>query len=237
MIDTTQLRPGGVVAGGVNPDGRSLVNTLPVGDPRLTIEMMNQEKEEINAAFMTELFQILVDTPRMTATEVIERTREKGVLIAPTVGRQQSEYLGPLVEREIDLLHQLGIAPEMPPELIEAEGEYEVEYDSPLSRAARAEEASGFIRTIDSMTPILNAGRLDILDNFNFDVITRELAAVQGVQASWMMDPETVAMIREQRAKQQAAQQQIEAAPAQASLVDAAAKAKKAGLTEEDLAE
>ena len=93
MIDTTQLRPGGVVAGGVNPDGRSLVNTLPVGDPRLTIEMMNQEKEEINAAFMTELFQILVDTPRMTATEVIERTREKGVLIAPTVGRQLSSSM------------------------------------------------------------------------------------------------------------------------------------------------
>lgn len=40
------------------------------------------------------LFQILTETPQMTAAEVVERTNEKGILLAPTVGRQQSEYLG-----------------------------------------------------------------------------------------------------------------------------------------------
>ena len=40
--------------------------------------------------------------PQMTATEVIERTNEKGILLAPTIGRQQSEYLGPMIERELD---------------------------------------------------------------------------------------------------------------------------------------
>ena len=58
--------------------------------------------------------QILQDNPRMTATEVIERTREKGILLAPTVGRQQSEYLGPLVDREIDVLVEQGLLPPMP---------------------------------------------------------------------------------------------------------------------------
>ena len=35
----------------------------------------------INDAFLVTLFQILTETPEMTATEVIERTREKGALL------------------------------------------------------------------------------------------------------------------------------------------------------------
>ena len=37
----------------------------------------------INDAFLVTLFQILTETPEMTATEVIERTREKGALLSP----------------------------------------------------------------------------------------------------------------------------------------------------------
>ena len=78
----------------------------------------------------------------MTATEVIERTTEKGILLAPTVGRQQSEYLGPLIERELDLLAQMRLLDPMPPQLRErAPRIYETVYTSPLSRAARAQEA------------------------------------------------------------------------------------------------
>ena len=45
----------------------------------------------------------------MTATEVLERAREKGALLAPTMGRQQSEALGPMIEREIDILVECGL--------------------------------------------------------------------------------------------------------------------------------
>ncbi len=40
----------------------------------------------------------------MTATQVIELVNEKGMLVAPTLGRQHTEYVGGLVERELDLM-------------------------------------------------------------------------------------------------------------------------------------
>src|SRR4029077_1707786 len=105
--------------------------------------MMAEERTLIGDAFLVTLFQILTETPQMTATEVIERTNEKGILLAPTVGRQQSEYLGPMIERELDVLGAQGLLPPMPPRLKEAKGEYQVVYTSPFSRAMRAQEAAG----------------------------------------------------------------------------------------------
>jgi hypothetical protein len=84
-------------------DGKPLVNTLPTGELQITKEMMDEEAPLINDAFLVSLFQILTETPQMTATEVIERTNEKGILIAPSMGRQGSEYLGVMIPRELDL--------------------------------------------------------------------------------------------------------------------------------------
>ena len=67
-------------------------------------QKMEQRRVAIDDAFLVTLFQILVDTPRMTATEALIRAQEKGMLLTPTMGRQQSEALGPQIERELDLL-------------------------------------------------------------------------------------------------------------------------------------
>lgn len=236
MIENVALRPGTIVPGGVNADGRPLVSTLQTGDPLLTREMMNEERAIINDAFLITLFQILVETPRMTATEVLERAQEKGILLAPTVGRQQSEYLGPLIEREIDVLFQQGLLPPPPPALVEAEGEFTIEYDSPLSRIARAQEAAGFTRVMNVLLGAINITQdPTVLDNFDLDTIARELSDIQAVPASWMRSEDEVAAIRQNRARQQELQAQIAAAPAQAQLVKAAAEAKKAGLTSEEV--
>jgi hypothetical protein len=94
LVDPT-MKPGAINKGGMNADGKPLIGILPTGQIQVTKEMMDEERSLINDAFLVTLFQILTETPTMTATEVIERTNEKGILIAPTVGRQQSEYLGP----------------------------------------------------------------------------------------------------------------------------------------------
>ena len=238
LMENVALRPGHMVSGGMNADGRPLVGTLPAGDLGWGQEMMEEERAIINDAFLVTLFQILVETPRMTATEVIERASEKGMLLAPTVGRQQSEYLGPAISREIDVLNQQGLLPEYPPALAEAEGEYTIVYDSPLSKLARAEEAAGFSRVMQVLLPAVNITQdPSIFDSFNFDTITRDLSDLQSVPASWMRSPEEVMALRDERARQQEAQLQLQAAPAQADLIKAAATAKKAGLTDEDIRE
>ncbi len=222
VLDTLGLSPGTVVSGGVNAAGQRLVHELPVGNIAAGQDMMDMEREVINDAFLVTLFQILVETPTMTATEVLERAREKGALLSPTMGRQQSEMLGPMIERELDLLNDQGLLPPLTPALAEAEGEYEIVYDSPLSRTQRAEEAAGYLRTFESAAMAAEAtGDPTGMDHFNMDVIIPELAAINAMPVSWMSSPEDIAAKREARAQQKQTQQLLEAAPAAAGMIKA----------------
>jgi hypothetical protein len=167
----------------------------------------------------------------MTATEVIERTNEKGILLAPTVGRQQSEYLGPMIHRELDLLARMHLLPPMPPALRRARGEYSIEYKGPMAKAMKAQEAAGFMRTLSMVQELVNVTQdPSLLDPFDFDVAIPAIADTQGVPESWMADPNTIAKKRQGRAKQQQVQQQIQAAPAQAAMMKAQAVQAKAGM-------
>ena len=222
ILDTFSMAPGSVNPGGVTAEGRPLVHALPVGNLAAGQELMDMERQVINDGFLVSLFQILVDTPAMTATEVLERAREKGALLSPTMGRQQSEALGPMIEREVDVLLKQGLLPPMPEILIEAEGEFEVQYDSPLSRSQRAEEASGWLRTLEAAIAYANTTQdLSVLDQFDSDVIYQQLAEINAVPSSWMRGQEAVAEIRQGRAQQQAIQQAVEAAPAAAGVMKA----------------
>jgi hypothetical protein len=229
VVDGFSLKPGALNIGGVSADGRPLVHALPVGNIAAGKEMMDDERAVINDAFLVTIFQILVETPQMTATEVLERTREKGILLAPTIGRQQSEYLGPMVEREIDVLMDQGLIPPAPFELLEAQGEYKLEYDSPLTRAQRAEEAAGLMRTLESTLQVVNITQNpEPLDFFNWDVIIPQVSEIQGVPVSWMRSLDQVQSIRQGRAQQQQVQQAIQAAPGAAAMIKAGAVAQKA---------
>jgi hypothetical protein len=137
------LRPGAQNKGGVNSDGRPLVHTLPTGDIQISKEMMGEERSIIDDVFLVSLFKVLSENPNMTATQVIELVNEKGMLVAPTLGRQHSEYIGGMVPRELDLaahMTSVGIPvlDPMPPRLKEAMGKYEITDTSPLSKAANA---------------------------------------------------------------------------------------------------
>ena len=230
IVDTFSLKPGSINAGGMSAEGRPLVGVLPVGNIAIGKELMDDERAIINDAFLVSLFQILVENPQMTATEVLERTREKGILLAPTVGRQESEKLGPLIEREVDVLSRQGLLPPMPPILLEAGGGYRVEYDNPMARTRRAEEASGVMRAVQSTLEIVNVtGDPGPLDYFDFDKIVPQIAAIGGTPTSWMRTVEDVAAIRQGRQQQQMAKQMAEAAPGAAALLNAGTKANAVG--------
>jgi hypothetical protein len=222
VLDTFSMKPGSMNPGGISAEGRRLIDVLPTGNLAAGQELMDMERSVINDAFLVTLFQILVDTPAMTATEVLERAREKGALLSPTMGRQQSEMLGPMINRELDLLQMQGMLPQMPDVLIEAEGEYDVEYDSPLSRSQRSEEAAGYLRTFETAIAHANTTQdLSVMDYFNTDVIYPALAEINAMPESWMNGPEQIQALREQRAKAQQTQQIIEAAPAAAGVMKA----------------
>jgi hypothetical protein len=228
VADVFSMKPGYVNAGAVTADGRPLVQALQTGNYQVGKDMMMEERQIINDSFLINLFQIMVDSPQKTATEVAELAKEKGILLAPTIGRLQSEYLGTMVDRELDLCSEMGLLPPMPEVLLEAKGEYHIEYESPLSRAQRAEEASGVMRSIEAAINVVNVTQdHSPLDHFNWDAIIPEVAEIQAVPARWMRSMDEVLKLRQGRAQQQQEQATIQAAPAAAAMVKAAAVAQK----------
>lgn len=219
MNGPVDLRPGSVNYGGVDKNGKKLIQTLDGGNFQIATELLMEERRDINDSFFVTLFQILTETPEMTATEVMERVAEKASLLSPTMGALQSEFLQPLLEREIDLLIEMGKiadrpnAPglQMPPELIEAQGEYEIIYTSPMAKAMYADEISGFMKSVE-----LAKGLADVtqdpkhLDHFNFDNAIPEIADYLAVPSRWMNDENQKKALADGRAEQQQESQLIE---------------------------
>lgn len=219
VLDNFSMRNGAINYGGVTSDGKPLIHALPSGNLAVGKDLMDDERATINDLFLVTLFQILVETPQMTATEVLERAREKGALLSPTMGRQQSEALGPMIDRELDVLASQGLLPPMPDILREAQGQYRTEYNSPLSRAQKAEEGSGLMRIMETLTQVINVTQNpEPLDYINWDSAVPDLMDIYAMPTRWQSTMEQVQDIRAKRAQQAQAQQMVDAAPAAASI-------------------
>jgi len=209
-----RLTPNGLNYGGVDSQGRELIKPLITGSRlEITREMIGDERDTVNEFFLVSLFRILLDDPRIrTATEVLERAKEKAQVLAPTIGRQQSETLGPQLERELAIHMRQGLLPPLPPALVEAGGEYEIEYVSEATQMQRAGELVGIRNTLELLTPFaaLDPGALDVFDS---EQVARVSAEIENVPTKVLRTPEQLAQIREQRA--QAAQQAAQLAQAE----------------------
>jgi hypothetical protein len=229
VLDSFSLRAGALNKGGVSAEGRALVQPLPVGNIAVGEKMMDVEQKIINDAFLITLFQILVDTPQMSATEVLERAREKGMLVAPTAGRLQAEFLGPLIERELALLLTQGLLPPIPPALAAAGGAYKIEYDSPMSRMQRAERASGFMRALGVAADYArNTGDPSPLDWFDFDVAMPEILDIHGAPVAWTRTMDAVQQLRGDRQQAQEQKQMMDSAGGMAQMAKALPELQKA---------
>lgn len=218
-------KPGAVNYGALDDNGNPMIKPYN-NQARIDVsnDAMNSSHEIINDIFLVSLFQILVESPAMTATEVLQRAQEKGALLSPTAGRQQSEALGPMIEREIDILANAGVLPPMPSVLREAGGEYDIEYTAPLNVMQRAGEAANATAILNDTIPLVQFAP-QILDNFDFDGYVEVMKDARGAPAKMFRGKEEMAAKRQQDAQAQQMQQLVAAAPGVAGAVKDIAQA------------
>lgn len=223
MNGQIDLRPGAINYGGIDKQGRQLIQALNVGNFQVAEKLLEKDIDDVEDCFFVKLFTFLDERPEMTATQVIEEVAEKAAMLSPTMGRVQSEFLAPATGREIDLLDEMGLLPDMPPELVEANGEYENVYTSPMAKGMYAEQTSGFMRTLETALNVAaQTGDASALDHFNLDVAIPEIADNQSVPVRWMNDERKVEELRKARAAQQQTQQLLQNAGGVAQAVKAA---------------
>jgi hypothetical protein len=230
ILDGFSMKPGAGNPGGVTADGKPLVHALPVGNVMIGKDLMDDERMIIKDAFLSTMFQILTENPQQTATEVMERVKERSILLTPVLGRQQTESLEPMITRELDILAKQKVLDPMPEILREARGEYQIRYSSPLNLEQRSKEAAGFMRSLSTALEVVKmTGNAAPLDHFNFDAAIPAITQIQGAPVDWMNSIEQVQQIRQGRAEDQQKEQMIQAAPAAAAMIKADAAANQAG--------
>lgn len=191
----------------------------PAFEVRMDIQAISYDIQEhqqrISRAFYEDLFLMLSQSNRreITAREIEERHEEKLLMLGPMLENLENELLGPLIDRTFAKMEDAGFLPEPPQEL--AEQELEIEYISILAQAQRAVENSriemvaGFVTQLAQINP-------EVIDKLDTDQSVDEYANGIGAPAKIIRSDDAVAEIRDERAKQIAAQQAQEQAAAMA---------------------
>lgn len=180
-------------------------------------EEQEQERAFIRKCYHNDWLRLEKQNVEMTAYEVQDRRDEKMRLLAPNLGRLESEWLGPRITLSYKLLARAGKIPPAPPEL---EGvPLGIEYSSPAARAQLGIKVIEMDKYIQRLIP-LSQIQPDILDNFDGDEYAQALAVYQGTPRRIVRDPKRVAEIRQQR-------QDAEMAANAAAIAEPASKAIK----------
>lgn len=203
-----KIRPGEVVYGAMNLQGKPMMQPLDVsGRLQLTLEERQEVMQEIRDAFHYTLMNLAGRTG-MTATEVMAITEERQRLWAPHQGRLQEEYLAPKVARRFALLWKAGQIPP-PPEGLKGT-ELQVVYKSAAAAAQRSVEGNAVLRILQDIAPLAQispeaAQRLG--DRLDPDGALEILVEARGAPASLIRSREEADALTQARQQQQQAAQ------------------------------
>lgn len=227
------MRPGAMNYGTLDMNGNPLVKPYVTG-ARFDVsnDGIEGSRKMINDIFLVNLFQILIDSPEMTATEVLARQREKADLLSPIGGRLENEFCGKLIEREIDQMAVAGLFEDdgplpMPQSVKEKGGAYSINYTSPMARYRISGEAAGAEKTIQSLIPVAQIDPT-VWENINIPEYVKIIAKAAGAPRRMMRSDKEIAEIAEERKNQQQISMLTQAAPAMAGSIKDMAQAEAA---------
>ena len=200
VIGRVRMTPAGITV--VRSD--TAIKPLQIGSNwQITDLKENQLRTAIRQAYYSDQLQ-LQEGPQMTATEVQVRYELMQRLLGPTLGRFQTEFLNPLIERVFGIMMRSDAL--MPrPEAIEGNN-MDIEYVGPLARSQRMEEAVAVERLYQLAMQVVQVDPT-VMDVINHEQAIRMRATLLGVPKTVLRGEDEVAEIREQRA---AAQQQAQ---------------------------
>jgi len=211
VIGKVRMTPGGITV--VRSD--AAIKPLQIASNWQVTDMKeNQLRTAIRQAYYSDQLQ-LQDGPQMTATEVQVRYELMQRLLGPTLGRFQSEFLNPLIERVFGIMSRAEVF--LPPPPILGNATIDIEYVGPLARSQRMEEATA-VERLYQLTMQLAQADPGVMDIINSDTAIRMRAELLGVPKSVLRSENEVKKIRQDRQKAMMQQQQLEAQKQQSEI-------------------
>lgn len=176
-------------------------------------------EQRIQRNFYNDVFLTAARDPNaspLKATQVIAQDQEKLFRLGPVVERLQFEFFIPTINRCFNIMKRKEMFPELPPELEDLAGDFEVELISPLAIAQKSVKSQG---TDAFMAFLASAAQFspEILDNVDPDKAAVQRAEIEGVDLGILRTRDEVARIRRERqeARQEAQRREQQAQAAQ----------------------
>lgn len=179
-------------------------------------QAMEDRRQRVRDAFYVDQLKLRQGGPMMTATEVLQRTEESMRLLGPMLGRMQSEFLRPLIDRVFNIMKRKGMLTPAPVAL--KKFKIDVRYSSLIAKSQRLADAQNILRTVQAVAPFIQMDPT-VADNFNGDACARIISGVYGFPQLGLRSANDLAKIRQQRAQAQA--QAAEAANKQNEIANA----------------
>lgn len=172
-------------------------------------------RQQVSKFFYEDLFLMLANDTRsnITAREIVERHEEKLLMLGPVLERLHNEMLSPLIDIAFEKMLAAGMVPPPPEEL--QNQELNIEFVSMLAQAQRAVGLGSVDRLLGTVGAIAQF-KPDVLDKLDSDEIVDAYADMLGVDPNLIVADDKVAVIRSERAQQQAALQAAATIPAAA---------------------
>lgn len=188
--------------------GSDPVERLEISNMQWPEAKADQKREAIRKYFYNDFLRMEKENVEMTAYEVQDRREEKLRMLAPMLGRQEAEFLGPMITLSYLLLSRHG-AIEEPPKKIE--GGLALEYTSPAARAQTGMRAFAMDRYIQRLMPAAQINP-EVMSIINWEAYSRELADAMGTTTKILYSPEQMQQMNEAKAQQQQAESMLAAA-------------------------
>jgi len=213
------LRAGGnTIFDSSNPNAKPM-EWATVADYKLGLEMQEQRRKAIRDAFFNDAFKLLNSQPlldkKMTAYEISQRRAEQLQNITSIDVRSVNEFVNPCMIRAFGIIYRSGKLGTAPDALMQqlpggksALVRPEVVVTSQFVNALRALKNRGCEETIQFLMPLAEQ-KPETWDIIDLDTMGREYAQNTGLPPDnlrKLTGPNSVAAIRQQRAKIQQAQ-------------------------------
>jgi hypothetical protein len=202
--DTLNMLPGGINYVATN-DSKDMVGKLfemRFDYPGIEAKI-DRLQQLIQRLFFNDLFFTIVTGKEMTATEVLQRHEEQLIMLGPTIERQTSEVLDPIIERVFMCMLREGMIPPPPREMVDQV--LKVDYVSTLAQAQKMMGLSS-MRAFKQDALEIAAVSDDGVIKVNWEEYLDHEAFKLGVPASITRSPEEVAAIKQ--AQVEAAEQE-----------------------------
>lgn len=201
VLSPLRTYPGGITVLDAGEGQGQPIGAFPVSENiPLGREMQNDYRAKVEAAFFKNVFNLPVNGPNMTATEVVERKDEFIRIIGPVFGRLETDYAGHIVERVFGIMDRAGAFPPRPQILIGQKITFT--FASPIQQARKQLEIAGFAKALEFLQTLI-AVKPHIMDNFDEDEIARSAPDWSGMSTRWIRPKKDVAAIRQKTEQQQ----------------------------------